>query len=397
MNKILKILKLLIKVKFFFYNPPKSNLIVFDEHDDNFNNLLLKFNYFFLRSRIENIDKIYISFKILKLIFKNYRGNLMTAYLSSIIEIVSPKVILTYIDNSYKFSELAKLMEKKYTFIAIQNGVRLQINEFNYLMKKKKINYNDKIYLPNFLCFGNYEKFLYKKNKIKVKNIISVGSLALANFIEYKKKYYFNKKTYDICLMSEVDSWQANLNILNLEEGFAKLTKYIIKFCKNHDTRLVLCLKRHKTFLNLDDRYSYYNEQRFYQKYLLADEYEFIKKNFLFKGKSRFSSYKCMSESEVVVGTVSTMLRENLAMGGKILSCNLTPTNIYDFPIKGVCFIKNCTYNEFEKRLLLILSIKKSEYYSRIINNGDYNMFFRKKNSTIKKIRDELSNYLFIK
>ena len=40
MNKILKILKLLIKVKFFFYNPPKSNLIVFDEHDDNLNNLL---------------------------------------------------------------------------------------------------------------------------------------------------------------------------------------------------------------------------------------------------------------------------------------------------------------------------------------------------------------------
>ena len=108
MNKILKILKLLIKVKFFFYNPPKSNLIVFDEHDDNLNNLLLEFNYFFLRSRIENIDKIYISFGILKLIFKNYRGNLMTAYLSSIIEIVSPKVILTYIDNSYKFSELAK-------------------------------------------------------------------------------------------------------------------------------------------------------------------------------------------------------------------------------------------------------------------------------------------------
>jgi hypothetical protein len=101
-----------------------------------------------------------------------------------------------------------------------------------------------------------------------------------------------------------------------------------------------------------------------------------------------------MSESEVVVGTVSTMLRENLAMSGKILSCNLTPTNIYDFPIKGICFIKNCTYNEFEKRLLLILSIKKSEYYSRIINHGDYNMFFRKKYSTIKKIRDELNNYL---
>ena len=384
---MIKILKLLIRLKFIFNSPSKCSLIVFDESYEDLNNFLPRSNYFLLQNRLENIDKIYISFRILKLIFRNYKDNLMTAYLVSIIDIVSPKIILTFIDNSFKFSDLAKLREKKCKFIAIQNGVRFQINESNYLANKNHVNYNKKIYLPYFFCFGKYEKFLYKKNNIQVKNFIPVGSLRLANFIEYKKN---NKKIlesffYDICLMSEVDSWQSELKIPKLEEGFAKLTKYAIRFCREHNIKLVLCLKRNKAFAD-----SFSREQEFFKKYLSIDEYEYLKKRFFFKKKDKFSSYKCMSKSKVVLGTVSTMLRENLAIGGKILSCNLTPTNIYDFPIKGICSIKNCSYNDFEERLILILRMKNKEYHSKVSNGGDYNMFFRKNYSSITKIKDEL-------
>ena len=137
---MIKILKLLIRVKFIFNSPSKCSLIVFDESYEDLNNFLPRSNYFLLQNRLENIDKIYISFRILKLIFRNYKDNLMTAYLVSIIDIVSPKIILTFIDNSFKFSDLAKLREKKCKFIAIQNGVRFQINESNFLANKNHVN-----------------------------------------------------------------------------------------------------------------------------------------------------------------------------------------------------------------------------------------------------------------
>ena len=53
-------------------------------------------------------------------------------------------------------------------------------------------------------------------------------------------------------------------------------------------------------------------------------------------------------------------LREKLAMGGKILSCNLTALEEVDFPNQGICSIKNFSYEEFESRLLKI--------YKQVIN-----------------------------
>ena len=50
-----------------------------------------------------------------------------------------------------------------------------------------------------------------------------------------------------------------------------------------------------------------------------------------------------MEKSKVVIGTMSTMLRENLAINGKI-ACNFMKTNIFDFPIKGICFFNNELY-----------------------------------------------------
>ena len=54
-----------------------------------------------------------------------------------------------------------------------------------------------------------------------------------------------------------------------------------------------------------------------------------------------------MHKSKVVIGTMSTLLRENLSLGGKTFACNFTNINIFDFPIKGLCFSKNLDYRFF--------------------------------------------------
>ena len=130
----------------------------------------------------------------------------------------------------------------------------------------------------------------------------------------------------------------------------------------------------------------------FFKKYLNNDEFKYITNNSLEK-TNKYTSYKAMFQSRVAVGNGSTMLREKLSVGEKILSCNLTPTNIYNFPIEGICSIKNCNFQQFEKRLLKIYSMSKKNYFSKMKKSNCYTVAYDKKNSAIKKIK-KIIDYL---
>jgi len=389
MERLLSILRLILRAKLVFKNPDKSKIIVFDDKTiQDLNNILLEYKYFLLKCRIENIVCIYLSLKILKKFIKNYKGNIMTAYLLSVIEMVNPKIVITNIDNSFKFSDLAKKLYKKMHFIAIQNAYRIDVDENKYSVQKKitKFNYKKKLFLPNFLCFGKFEINLYRKHGIKVKNFFIVGSLRLANFFYYLKKNKINlrKKKHDICLISESYTGRNQLFAKkDFEEKAVLLTKFVIKFCKEYNKKLVFSLKYSNKNSELD----------YYERYLTPEEYNFLIKNSC-ERKNEFSSYLTMSQSKVSVAIITTLLSERLATGEKILSCNLTPTKLWDFPIKGMCFIKNCDYITLKKRLLKIYTKSKKDYFSKIKKNKNYLVDYNKNYSTIKKIRDKINYFL---
>ena len=103
--------------------------------------------------------------------------------MASIINLVNPKVVLTFHDNSPKFHDLAKIFHKKISFIAIQQAARYDVIWKNYDYKKGLTkNLNKNFFLPIFLTFGLYEKKLYKNFNIDVKKYYTVGSLKLANY-----------------------------------------------------------------------------------------------------------------------------------------------------------------------------------------------------------------------
>ena len=135
------------------------------------------------------------------------------------------------------------------------------------------------------------------------------------------------------------------------------------------------------------------DELDFYKKYFTNDDIDFLLKNSLEK-TDRFTSYKAVFQSKVVVATYSTLLREYLGTGGKILSCNMTASEIFDFPIEGICSIKDCTFQEFEKRLLNILSISDEEYLRKLGTNKNYLMEYDEKVSTIEVIRKKIDALL---
>jgi len=392
MKKLILVLKLFLRAKFIFKTPKENDLIIFDKQAVlDLSNCLSKYDFFVLQAALETIDEIYFSYKILKKIFNNYsKGNLFTVYLISLIELIRPRIVITNIDNSFKFSDLAKILEKKTNFIAIQNASRIDLLQFNYLYNTKKIKHNflKKYYIPNLFCFGDYEKELYKKLNIIVKNIYPVGNLRWANFLDHIKSENDSNEKYnsDICLISEYNDPKLSENII-VTRGVVELLKYTFKFCIRNNMKLIIPLKRDKKYTPKFHEIEY----AFYKKNLGKEEFDFFQKNFLEKKTDDFSSYRAVLNSKVTVGLCSTLLKDKLASGGKILACNLTKQNMFDFPINGICSLQSCSYEEFEKRLIEIYSISKENFFSKIDKKPDYVMKFNKNNSTINLIREKLS------
>ena len=91
---------------------------------------------------------------------------------------------------------------------------------------------------------------------------------------------------------------------------------------------------------------------------------------------------------------MSTMLRENLALGGKSLSCNFTKSHIWDFPIKGICFFNNLNFEAFEKRLIKLLSMSYKDYLLGLNNKPDYLIFSHKNHSTQEMLKKRIKDLL---
>ena len=390
-----KKIKLLLNLKITFSSPKKKNLIVFDDMSvEELKYVINDYNYFVLQTRAEKIKEIYFSFNLIFITIKNFRGNIFDAYLISLIEVINPKVIITFIDNSFRFYKFAKILEKKYTFLAIQNGARYEHKTISYLIKEKiiKPNYYNP-YIPNFCCFGQYEVDDYKKYNLKVKNFFKVGSLRTANFLEDLKNSSENlRKKYDICYISEPYAWDLILNYNNqnlpMEERVGLVLKFVVRFCMENNKKLVLVSRAKK-----ENVIGFNREQNFFKKYLTAKEFNFLEKKIFYR-RDKFYSYKQMMQSRVVISSMSTMLRENLALKGKTLVCSYMPTDIFEFPIKDqLCVIKTRDYKKFEKKLLYILSIPNKKYFSILQKKINY-MIGKTPNSTICDIKNIINFFI---
>ncbi len=370
--KIKTLIKIIIKSKFQFKNPKKRDLVIFDnETFELLEPLCNKYDFFVLKNRYYQIKELYISFKILFYILKNFnRGNFSTIYFSAVISQIDPKLVLTIIDNSDYFSNVAKILHNKYKFVAIQGAARYEIKQF-----KKKF------FIPEFYCFGDYEEDLYKKNNSKINSFISCGSLKQSYYLKSDEFKNDNSKKYDIALLSEpCPGWSEKFPLF--EETVGKIAQFVLRLVKKNNLKLIFVGKRAENSILREKEIS------FYKRYL--NENFFINPRL----KEKFSSYKYTESSELVIGFVSTLLRENLGAGKKILSCNFTNDERHDFPIDGICNLKDDTYESFEKRVLEIINSSKENYFEKLNKDKNYVMRFDPKNTAYDIIENKLNQYL---
>ncbi len=364
-SKIFLCLKIVFNSKFRFKKPEHKPMILFDGmSSDELRHVLKNLKYFILETRFERTKEFFITKKIIFTTIKNLKIGLFDSYLLSVIDEINPKIVFTFIDNSHRFSNFSKLRDNKYHFIALQNGARSEHKIVN-LLKKKKIRCElGEFYIPHFMCFGDYEIFDYKKNNQIIGKFDIVGSLKLSNFL-ISQKNLKKKKNNDVLLISDLYCWDKILENFNfpIEKGLIDLIKFTINFCIKNNLKMKFAAR--SKFNNFS------KENEFYKKYLNEYEYKFLKKNIFYRSKN-YKTYKIMQRSKVVIGTMSTMLRENLSLNGKTFACNFTKTDIFDFPIKGICFTKKSNYQDFQKKLKKILSLSMKEYYNKMNRKRDF-------------------------
>ncbi len=378
-------------MKFKIENPPQREIVIFDGTSLNdLKYILHKKKFFVLENRKSRISTVYCSLNIIITFFFNFfllffkNKNLHTIYLFTLLEKINPKILITSIDNSFKFAELAKLLSKKIKFAAIQNANRFDYMHNIYLFKKNLSvsNLNNKYFIPHFFCFGEHEINQIKKYKINIDQVYKVGSIRVANFFKHIElnKIKLQKEKYDVCLISEAaPNINKKFEIKDLEEKFAKVAKFTIDYSKKYNLKFIFLQKRNLNSIENKE------EMNFYKKYLNKNDFNFLKKNSSLN-QNNYSSYLGLFQSKLAVGAQSTLLRDKIGCKEKILSLGLDNEGLFEFPINGICKLKNLDYLEFENRMNLILSLNSEDYFAKIEEPINNLIEFDENFSTIDKI-----------
>ena len=135
-RKLRFLLKIFFQCNFIFKNPKSTKIVILDAQTTYFiKKIIPKNSYQILSTRIHQINNIYLTKEIFLFLLKNFfKRSLKKNYLLALTILISPKIIITHIDNSEDFYYLSKSLFKNFKFMAIQNANR---GDIIYAKKKK--------------------------------------------------------------------------------------------------------------------------------------------------------------------------------------------------------------------------------------------------------------------
>tara|TARA_B100001250_G_scaffold412491_1_gene443845 strand:- start:11429 stop:12556 length:1128 start_codon:yes stop_codon:yes gene_type:complete len=292
-SKIKRIFKIFFKTKIKFKKLEKKEILFFDiSHVDTIVNQFKLKNYHILHTRDEEYNFWILMSMIIKLKFN--KVNYYRAYISEI----SPKVVITLIDNRVEFYELKKFFNK-IIFISIQNGLRKpgynDIFKQNHFLNSKNLSC-DYIFTFNKFIATEYRKYIKSK-------YIAHGSFKnnIVNF-NYKKK---NKI---FLLISQFRNLNSKQNIIYEKRVLSLLRKYFSE--TKSKLHILLSSKNNKNKLR---------EKFFYKTYFGYNC------NFC-EGKKWQDSYKILDSYENIIFFDSTLGYEAISRKKKVAAISLRPS-----------------------------------------------------------------------
>jgi len=364
LRKIRVFFALCLRCKFFFQNPKHIELVIFDCNNTvSVEKILPNNNYVIISTRIEQINKIFVSKKIIFYIIKNiFKRSLKQNYLTALIKVIAPKIVLTHIFYSEDFHIVSKILNNEIKFIAIQNYVTTSFNTMFSEEGKKKF------FIPKFFCYGKCDELFYKKKKANIESFEVVGSLKSSLTYEYtqSEKLKINPNKYDICLIDEsfVDiTYSDHPHVKNIPDSMGLVAEFTHRLCKKHNLNMVFTGKSAKDTLVARKSID------FYKHYLKNYNFKIIQS----PKETKYSSYINIMQSKLTIACMSTLLREAISFEKKFLAFNTIghpdisfPGQGITFPQESICLLTKPSYELFEERVLKILSMTNEEYFSQL-------------------------------
>ena len=382
--KIFFLIKGLLLSKKIFFNPPQKKYLIYDRIGSEFiipylNNK----DYSILDTRRESINISVLIYSILKNGFKNLFLNYVTTY----INFVKPKMVITTINTDIRFYLVKEKLNFDSKFISIQNGLFGTQDEFSSIKKFKKI-YKKKLICDYFLCQNNYLKKKIEKH-IKTKCIL-IGSLR-NNFIDIAKR----KKNH-ITFISQYIPTKENNSIM-YQKNKIKITHNDANMLHLNVLKNILYFfsKKNKLCILLRD-VNVRKQVSFYKQNLK----DFNNCYYFYIPRNNIDNYKFLDGSKMVIFVDSFLGYEAFARGIKILSFSLRSNkfklNAYNFAYNyygsnGLFWSNKINKKVIKNKLNKILSIeaykwklikKKLEKNIIVYDNG---------NSKLKKLIKSVS------
>jgi surface carbohydrate biosynthesis protein len=348
--------------KFTFIPPKKSKVVILDPSGDDlfiklitqnvdYSLLYTRFEIFYLHPLI--LLKIVKNSIFLHKEYKNFFNYLFSLYFFSCLEYINPKIVITYIDNSVLFQWLSRRYPNS-DFYAIQNGIRIW--ELTETSMERKIS------MPNLICFGQNEIDQSKKHGHVIDNFFPVGSFK-GSFFRYTVLKKPQEKQFDICFISQYRySIMTGDEYPFIKKGHDILEQYLKRFAEKNSLLFCVALNSENT-----DEYEYFSKIFGNKVTLIRDS----KKNI--DGTS-FSTYFAMDQSKVIVTLLSTAGIEAFGWGAKVLFCNFSGNESYNFTVEGINSINIPNYDIFEQKLLNLLYADDTEYLALTLTSRTYMM-----------------------
>ena len=375
-KKIFKLLSLLLTAKKNFFLPKKTDIVLWGVPPaftyvlkKRFNLNEKKISLFHIWGEKIHLIPMFISF--LKFKFS------LLGYSQEFLNIVKPKIIISFSDNYRDFYLLKK--ENKQKKILIQNATRSNEDgtfATNISYKKYKVDY---VFSQNNEIKKKYEKLLGSK-------VFSTGSF-LSNNFPIKNL----KKKYDILFIStfregEQKITNSKFTLYDYLEAEKNLLENIFLFAKKFKKKLsILCTNK---------SYQEKSEKDFFIRVLGKNKnWQFIRR----KSDDYSAAYKIVDQSNIITGIDSTLLYESFGRGNKTIFFDVRPTNksLYNlrhfawpskFKKSGPFWISSNNYKKTENILKRNILRNKLDWQKIYRKYSRYLMDFEQGNKTLKKI-----------
>ena len=290
--------------------PGKSDVLIFDAcGKEELAPYLSKYRPSVLATRRESINVLCVLRASLSLNF--WKGKTIKSYFDAYIQAVSPKLVVTFIDNNTDFYCISKQFPDIKTILC-QNGIRGELGDvFEHLRK------SDDYHVDYMLVMGNA---IGKKYSTYISGSILANGSLMNNHVNYKYvepdgsilfiSQYRNKPKNNAPFFTDIDNKPFYYDQFYSAEAI--VLKFLIKWC--------IC---HNKFLKIAGVSIENSEQEiaFFETFLSGYAWEYIPRS------DQYSSYRSVDAAEIVVFIDSTLGYEAAARGKKTASFSCRGVN----------------------------------------------------------------------